>query len=274
MVLALSAGSDYNRGSQLRQSHFLRPCRSCSYALRVFFLANGGSVHSPSPGRILVPQPVLERIRCVLVDEQVLVRQGIACLLRENSTLEFMAEGGSLQEVLEQTGFRSPQVVVVGADQDRHVALETARLSRLQYPSARLVFLLTYCDDAYRAQCERAGVSSFVLKTAPAETLFATLNEILPEAVNSAISGPVLIENGHSHRNAARHLRVTPRENEVLRLIAEGNSARTAAAILGVSAKTVEAHKFNFMRKLGLHNRAQVINYALRKGLIRMPAEE
>ena len=56
--------------------------------------------------------------------------------------------------------------------------------------------------------------------------------------------------------------------------MAEGNSARSAAAILGVSTKTVEAHKFNFMRKLGLHNRAQVINYALRKGLIRMPTED
>lgn len=231
-------------------------------------------MHSPSTARILVPQPAPERICCVLVDEQVLVRQGIACLLRENSALEFMAEGGSLPEVLEQIGFRAPQVVVVGADQDRHVALETARLSRLQYPSARLVFLLTYCDEAYRAECERAGVSSFVLKTAPAETLYATLREAMAPA-NSAAGGPVLMENAARNRkNAARHMRVTPRENEVLRLIAEGNSARSAAAILGVSAKTVEAHKFNFMRKLGLHNRAQVINYALRKGLVRMPAEE
>ena len=67
---------------------------------------------------------------------------------------------------------------------------------------------------------------------------------------------------------------MSARESEVLRLMAEGNSARSAAAVLGLSVKTVEAHKFNFMRKLGLHNRAQVINYALRKGLVRMPTEE
>jgi len=143
----------------------------------------------------------------------------------------------------------------------------------VQYPAARLVFLLTYCDEAYRAECERAGVSGFVLKTAPAEELFSTLRATLPEIGDDAAAGPVLIENAPQQRRAARHLRVTPRENEVLRLIAEGNSARAAAAILGVSAKTVEAHKFNFMRKLDLHNRAQVITYALRKGLIRMPAE-
>ena len=75
-------------------------------------------------------------------------------------------------------------------------------------------------------------------------------------------------------RGGARNLQVTRREEEVLRLIAEGNSARSAAAVLGLSVKTVEAHKFNFMRKLGLHNRAQVINYALRKGLVRLPAAE
>ena len=230
-------------------------------------------MHSPSSARILVAQPGPERVRCVLVDEQVLVRQGIGSLLRENSTVEFMAEGGSLGEVVQQIGFRSPHVIFVGADHDRHIALETARLSRLQYPTARLVFLLTYCDEAYRAECERVGVSGFILKTAPPEELFAALREALPETGDNAPSGPILIENAPPRRGAARILRVTPRENEVLRLIAEGNSARTAAAILGVSAKTVEAHKFNFMRKLGLHNRAQVITYALRKGLIQMPGE-
>jgi len=231
-------------------------------------------VHSPSSARIPVAQPGQERVRCVLVDEQVLVRQGIGSLLRENTTIEFMADGGSLGEVALQIGYRSPHVIFVGADHDRHAALETARLSRVQYPAARLVFLLTYCDEAYRAECERAGVSGFVLKTAPAEELFSTLRATLPEIGVDATSGPVLIDNApQQRRGTARHLRVTPRENEVLRLIAEGNSARAAAAILGVSAKTVEAHKFNFMRKLDLHNRAQVITYALRKGLIRMPAE-
>jgi len=231
-------------------------------------------VQSPSSARLLVPPPNPERVRCVLVDEQALVRQGIGSLLRENSGLQLMAEGGSLREVIEQIGFRSPHVIVVGADQDRHVALETARLSRLQYPSARLVFLLTYCDEAYRAECERAGVTGFVLKTAPAEDLLAALLEARPGTQSDAAGGPVLIDSAlQQRRGATRHLRVTPRENEVLRLIAEGNSARMAAAILGVSAKTVEAHKFNFMRKLGLHNRAQVITYALRKGLIQMPGE-
>ena len=230
-------------------------------------------MHSQATARVAISQPAPERIRCLLVDEQVLVRQGIGRLLRDNSALEFLGEGGSLNEVTEQIGFRSPHVVIVGADQDRHVALETARLVRLRYPSARLVFVLTYCDEAYRAECERAGVSGFVLKTAPAEILFQALRDALPEI--GPAGGPILIENAaRLRKGSARHLRVTPRESEVLRLMAEGNSARSAAAILGLSVKTVEAHKFNFMRKLGLHNRAQVINYALRKGLVRMPAEE
>jgi DNA-binding NarL/FixJ family response regulator len=146
----------------------------------------------------------------------------------------------------------------------------------MDYPSAQLVFLLTYLDDAYRAQCERAGVVGFVLKTAPSEML----HEVLGDAYRSArkgTGGPVLLENARllaQRRGGSRNLQVTRREEEVLRLIAEGNSARSAAAVLGLSVKTVEAHKFNFMRKLGLHNRAQVINYALRKGLVRVPAAE
>ena len=229
-------------------------------------------MHSLATARVAISQPAPERIRCLLVDEQVLVRQGMGRLLRENPTLEFLGEGATLHEVTELIGFRSPHVVIVGADQDRHVALETARHVRLQYPSARLVFVLTYCDDAFRAECERAGVSGFVLKTAPAETLFQAVRDALPET--SAAGGPVLIDAARQRKGSARHLRVTPRESEVLRLMAEGNSARSAAAILSVSVKTVEAHKFNFMRKLGLHNRAQVITYALRKGLVRIPTEE
>ena len=232
-------------------------------------------MHSPASARILIPQLAPRRVSCVLIDEQVLVRQGIGRLLGENSALDFMGEGASLAEVTEQIGFRFPDVVIVGADQDRHVALETAHLTRQQYPAARLVFLLTYCDDAYRAQCERAGVSGFVLKTAPTETLFTALSDATSASGSSAPTGPVLIENrSRQRRGSGRHLRVTPRESEVLKLMAEGNSARSAAAILGVSIKTIEAHKFNFMRKLGLHNRAQVINYALRKGIVRMPTEE
>jgi len=89
-----------------------------------------------------------------------------------------MGEGASFQEAMQQAGYLPPDVVVVGADQDRHAALEAARLARLDYPNAQLVFLLTYLDEGYRAQCERAGVSGFVLKTAPSEAL----TEVLVEA--------------------------------------------------------------------------------------------
>ena len=218
-----------------------------------------------------------QRVRCVLVDEQILVREGISRLLREQPGFDLMGEGASLQEAMQQAGFRAPDVVIVGADQDRHAALETARLTRMDYPSAQLVFLLTYLDDTYRAECERAGVLGFVLKTAPAETLHEVLGEAFRSARKSGgVGGPVLIESARhlAERRGSRHLQVTRREEEVLRLIAEGNSARSAAAVLGLSVKTVEAHKFNFMRKLGLHNRAQVINYALRKGLVRVPVAE
>jgi len=234
-------------------------------------------VHFPTAQESRI-EPSPERMRCVLVDEQVLVREGVGRLLREQPDVELAGEGATLQEAMRLSGFRAPDVVIVGADQDRHAALETARLARLDYPSAQLVFLLTYLDDAYRAECERAGVLGFVLKTAPSETLHDVLSEAYRSARKSGgAGGPILIENARhlaERRAGTRHLQVTRREEEVLRLIAEGNSARSAAAVLGLSVKTVEAHKFNFMRKLGLHNRAQVINYALRKGLVRVPMAE
>ena len=219
-----------------------------------------------------------QRVRCVLVDEQVLVREGIGRLLREQAGFELVGEGSSFQEAMRQGGYLPPDVVIVGADQDRHAALEVARLTRLDYPNAQLVFLLTYLDEAYRAQCERAGVLGFVLKTSPADALTAVLTEAYRSGQKSGTgAGLVLVENARllaQRRGGSRNLQVTRREEEVLRLIAEGNSARSAAAVLGLSVKTVEAHKFNFMRKLGLHNRAQVINYALRKGLVRVPMAE
>ena len=222
-------------------------------------------------------EPSAQRVRCVLIDEQVLVREGIGRLLRDLPGFELAGEGISFQEAMRQAGFMPPDVVLVGADQDRHAALETARLTRLDYPNAQLVFLLTYLDEAYRAQCERAGVLGFVLKTSPSEALQEVLTEAYRMGQKTQGGGPVLVENARlmaQRRGGSRNLQVTRREEEVLRLIAEGNSARSAAAVLGLSVKTVEAHKFNFMRKLGLHNRAQVINYALRKGLVRLPVAE
>ena len=230
----------------------------------------------PIPQNSIV-DPSTQRVRCVLIDEQVLVREGIGRLLRDLPGFELAGEGASFQEAMRQAGFMPPDVVLVGADQDRHAALETARLTRLDYPNAQLVFLLTYLDDAYRAQCERAGVLGFVLKTSPSEALQEVLTEAYRMGQKTQSGGPILVENARlmaQRRGGSRNLQVTRREEEVLRLIAEGNSARSAAAVLGLSVKTVEAHKFNFMRKLGLHNRAQVINYALRKGLVRLPVAE
>ena len=205
----------------------------------------------------------LRPARCFLVQCQVLFRQALRSLLEAQSDLSVVGEAGNTCEAVERALRDDPDLVILDHEADGERALETARRLRLRVPDLGVLFLTGESDESCAEAFQAAGRASAISKSAAAQEFLS--------AVRFVYRGREISANTPRGMQPQRNL--TPREFEVLRLVAEGNSVKAAAAILGVSAKTAEAHKFNLMRKLELHNRAQLVTYAIQKRVIRVPVD-
>jgi two-component system, NarL family, response regulator NreC len=154
-------------------------------------------------------------------------------------------------------------------------SFEAARQMRKERPDIRVLFLSMYDDEDYLAECVEIGANGYVLKDSPADQLITAVREVhrggsclnlrlLTKLVDGFRSG-----NGTSVQ--PRFGTLTKREREILKLLAEGKSVKEIACEFDLSVKTVEAHKFNLMRKLDIHNKAQLVQYAIQKKTIRLP---
>jgi DNA-binding CsgD family transcriptional regulator len=136
-----------------------------------------------------------------------------------------------------------------------------------------------YEDEDYLVQCLEVGAAGYVLKDTPAPQLLTAVRDVYKggKYLSSQVLGK-LVEDFRSRvrdtRLRPRISTLTPREREILKLLAEGNSVKEIAVILGLSVKTVEAHKFNLMRKLDIHNKAQLVTYAIQKKIIKIPVNQ
>jgi DNA-binding NarL/FixJ family response regulator len=134
-----------------------------------------------------------------------------------------------------------------------------------------------YEDEEYLLQCLEVGASGYVLKDAPAPKLVNAVREVYqgrkylsPQVLEKLVDD--FRSRSQGTHGQARSTTLTPREREVIKMIAEGNSVKEIAGLLGLSVKTIEAHKFNLMRKLNIHNKAQLVTYAIQKKIVKMPA--
>jgi two-component system response regulator NreC len=154
-------------------------------------------------------------------------------------------------------------------------SFEATRQIRGDRPGAKVLFLTMYDDEDYLAECMEAGASGYVLKDSPAEQLVAAIGEV--HRGGSYLSPRMLthlVDDFRSRVKSATRLprfsTLTRREVEILKFLAEGNSVKEIASTLNLSVKTIEAHKFNLMRKLDIHNKAQLVQYAIQKKIIRL----
>jgi len=210
-------------------------------------------------------------IRCILVDDHTLFRDGVRRLLESEADFTVVAEAGNAGEALEKVRTQRPDLVLMDIGMPGMSSFDAARLMRRQCPETRLVFLSMYEEEEYLPQCLAVGAVGYVLKDAPPSRLVRVLREAYlgrQYLCNKFREVPRL----PASRVIGRGPSLTPREREVVRMIAEGNSVRQIAGRLGLSAKTVEAHKFNLMRKLNVHNKVQLVTYAIQKKIVKMPA--
>jgi two-component system, NarL family, response regulator NreC len=215
-------------------------------------------------------------IRCVIADDHTLLRQGVRRLLEEAPDFIVVGEAADASEALKQVIEHRPDVILLDISMPGMSSFEAARLIEEHCAGTRIVYLTMHEDQEYIQQALRSGASGYLLKDTPAPHLLQALRDI--HHGGRSLSPRVLVslpEDDAVGRKAGRgrtdRTTLTPREREVMKLLAEGNSVRQAAGHLGVSIKTVEAHKFNLMRKLDIHNKAQLVTAAIRKKIVSPP---
>jgi two-component system, NarL family, response regulator NreC len=209
-------------------------------------------------------------LRILLADDHVTVRHGLKLLVDGQPDMKVIAEASDGASAVRKTLEVKPDVVVMDISMPGMNGLVATRTLRKALPTIAIVTLTRHGDDAYLQELLRAGVSAYVLKqSAPTELLQAIRaaaagGQYLDSTLTSRVTAGFLGIEGKRISKAGAS--ITERESGVLRLIASGYSNKEIAARLSLSVKTVEAHKANAMRKLGLTGRIDIVKYAVLQG--------
>jgi two-component system response regulator NreC len=212
-------------------------------------------------------------IRCLIVDPQPLFREGLRRVLENDPGIEVTGEAQDAAEAIEHARQLRPNVVLM--DIGLPSGFEASRRITRELPGRRVIFLTASEDEEYLLRCSEAGASGYILKDAPVPHLIDAIRDVSAgrKYFSPQVLGKLVDDfRSRSASGVARGSNLTPREREVVKMLAEGHSVRQIAGILGLSMKTVEAHKFNLMRKLNIHNKAQLVIYAIQKKIVKMPA--
>ena len=205
----------------------------------------------------------VEKIQCLLVHGHLLLRQGLRRLLEDEPDMQVIAEAGNAAEALQRVFEHRPAVVIADAGIFGCTAEQAERMILHESPASRVLFLNMHeSDDAL--SFDRGDNASCAARETSAEELV--------EMVRNACGSGAAVQEWPAAELHPRKRVLTAREREVLKLLAEGKTVRSAAGVLGLSAKTVDAHKFNLMRKLGIHNKAELVMWAIQKRVVRLPA--
>jgi two-component system, NarL family, response regulator NreC len=213
-------------------------------------------------------------VRVLLADDHAIVRRGLKSLLESEPGLTVVAEAGDGLEALRLAAELQPDLVVLDIAMPRLNGIEVAaRLQSMERPP-QVVVLSMHNDESYILRALASGARAYLLKDATDEDLLPAIRTVSGgKPFFSAAVSAVLVED-YIHHLKARGLTdtfhlLTSREREVLQLLAEGRSNKEVAALLDLALSTVETHRANLMQKLNLHNTAEIVLYAVRKGMIR-----
>jgi DNA-binding NarL/FixJ family response regulator len=203
----------------------------------------------------------------VLADDHATVRQGLRLLIDAEPDLEVVAEAHDGQSAVQRVEELEPDVLVLDISMPEMSGLTAARTLKTTKPRLPIVVLTRYGDDAYVQEMLRAGVAGYVLKQSASAELVQAIRSVAEgkQFLDSAVTMQVTDEFVSRARKRPGST-LTDRETEVLRLIARGYSNKEIALELDLSVKTVEVHKANSMRKLGLRGRVDIVRFAIVQG--------
>ena len=202
-----------------------------------------------------------EKIRCVVAHDIAWLREGVRRLLDDEPDIAVVAEAEDPVQTLREVFTHRPDIVVV----DHHIfegtADQTERLILRESPHSKVLFLTNHDEES---RGDEFNDTACAVRRTSAEELLEMVRKTADGESAQALAWPT--------EPVPRRRDLTAREREVLKLLAEGKTVRSAATILGLSTKTVDAHKFNLMRKLGVHNKAELVMWAIQSKLLKLPA--
>jgi DNA-binding NarL/FixJ family response regulator len=214
----------------------------------------------------------MSKIRVLVVDDHTIVRDGICALLALPGDIEVVGEAANGMEALEVVRKLMPDVVLMDIAMPIMGGLEATRRICKEFPQIKVLILTQYDDSEYVFPAIEAGAYGFVSKKAASSELTSGIRSIHHgDSFLSPSVARLLVEDyqrGAVKKGLDPYERLTDREREILKLLAEGHATRDIANMLVLSPKTVEGHKTSLMAKLDIHNRTELVKYALRRGII------
>jgi DNA-binding NarL/FixJ family response regulator len=214
----------------------------------------------------------MSTIRILIVDDHTLLRDGISALLALAPDMEVVGEAGNGKEALERVRELRPDVVLMDIEMPIMDGLEASRKIHERYPAVKVLILSQYDDAEHVLDAVGAGAKGFVTKTAASAELAASIRSVYggdsylsPQAARELVGE---FQRAERPRSDDLYDQLTGREKEILKLIAQGRTTQQIADLRVISRKTAEGHRANLMAKLDVHDRVELVKYALRKGII------
>jgi DNA-binding NarL/FixJ family response regulator len=208
-------------------------------------------------------------VRVLIADDHGIVRSGLRLLLERQPDIEVIGEAADGAEARDTAIRERPDLAILDVRMPKLTGLQATREIKRQAPEVAVLILSMHDDERYLFEALRAGASGYVLKTQADADLVEAIGAVqrgepfLTPAAQQTLIKDVL-ERGRDEADED----LTPREQEIVKLVAEAHTTRQIAEILHLSEKTVENHRGNAMRKLGMRDRVELVRYAIRRGLI------
>jgi len=216
----------------------------------------------------------MSKIRVVLADDHAILREGVKALLTASGDIEVVGEAADGREAVDRCRALDPDIAVLDIAMPGLGGIEATLELRRELPRVRILILTQYDDREYIRRLLKAGVSGYVLKKSAGASLV--------DAIRAVSHGGLVLDPGVAREameqystpaagpEADPYETLTDREKQVLKLVAEGASNKEVADVLGISVKTAMSHRERVMEKLGLHNRTDLVRFALKQGVIRV----
>jgi two-component system response regulator NreC len=214
---------------------------------------------------------VSKKTRILICDDHTLFVEGVKAMLRNEGSLEIVGESRNGRRAVELVKELKPDVLLMDISMPDMNGFDATCHVHQSDPEVRVLILTMHEEEELVARCLEAGAAGYIVKDSPASQLLYAIDAVRrgekylsPVVLNKVIGGYV----HNSTRPKTSYDCLTPREREILKLLAEGHSIKEIASRLNLSVKTVDVHKYNLMRKIDVHDRAELIKYAIQRKLV------
>jgi DNA-binding NarL/FixJ family response regulator len=208
-------------------------------------------------------------MRVLIADDHGVVRGGLKLLLDRQPDMEVVGEAADGAEAVSETLAHRPDLAILDVSMPRLTGLQAAREIRIHAPEVNVLMLSMHDDERYLFEALKAGAGGYVLKRAADQDLVDAARAVVRgESFLTNAAQRSLVREWMADQSTGPREPLTPREQEVLKLIAEAHTNREIGEILHLAEKTVESHRGNILRKLGMRDRVELVRYAIRRGLV------